>query len=309
MYVMNMGGITAMKARTLTRHIRESFKSLGRNNWMTVASISAVTVTLLLVGVFTVIMLNLNKVATDLENDVEIRVMIDIIPEEAEAKLAEDQLMDEIHSLPDVAEVTYSSKEAELDNLIKDFGDELSLFEQNNPLYNVLYVKAVDPLKTAEVAKQIDSFDNTKKVVYGEGKVEKLFNYLAIARNIGLVLILGLLFTAMFLISNTIRITIIARKDEIEIMKLVGATNSFVRIPFVLEGMWLGIVGSIIPIVTISIAYYKIYELVAPRLKGELFQILTVTPLLYQVNGLILAIGVFIGIWGSFMSVRKFLKV
>lgn len=309
MFVMNMGGITAMKARTLARHIRESFKSLGRNNWMTFASISAVTVTLLLVGVFTVIMLNLNKVATDLENDVEIRVMIDIIPEEAETKIAEDQLMDEIHSLPDVAEVTYSSKEDELNNLIKDFGDELSLFEQNNPLYNVLYVKAVDPLKTAEVAKQIDSFANTKKVVYGEGKVEKLFNYLAIARNIGLVLILGLLFTAMFLISNTIRITIIARKDEIEIMKLVGATNSFVRIPFVLEGMWLGIIGSIIPIVTISVAYYKIYELVAPRLKGELFQILNVTPLLYQVNGLILAIGVFIGIWGSFMSVRKFLKV
>ena len=298
-----------MKARTLARHIRESFKSLGRNNSMTLASISAVTVTLLLVGVFTVIMLNLNKVATDLENDVEIRVMIDILPEEAEAKLAEQQLIDEIHSLPDVAEVTYSSKEAELNNLIKDFGDELSLFEQNNPLYNVLYVKAVDPLKTAEVAKQIDSFDNTKKVVYGEGKVEKLFKYLSIARNIGLVLILGLLFTAMFLISNTIRITIIARKDEIEIMKLVGATNSFVRIPFVLEGMWLGIIGSIIPIVTISIAYYKIYELVAPKLKGELFQILTVTPLLYQVNLLILAIGVFIGIWGSFMSVRKFLKV
>lgn len=304
-----MGGTTAMKARTLARHIRESFKSLGRNNWMTVASISAVTVTLLLVGVFTVIMLNLNKVATDLENDVEIRVMIDIIPDEAETKLAEDQLMDEIHSLPDVAEVTYSSKEDELNNLIKDFGDELSLFEQNNPLYNVLYVKAVDPLKTAEVAKKIDSFANTKKVVYGEGKVEKLFNYLAIARNIGLVLIFGLLFTAMFLISNTIRITIIARKDEIEIMKLVGATNSFVRIPFVLEGMWLGIIGSIIPIVTISVVYYKIYELVAPRLKGELFQILNVTPLLYQVNGLILAIGVFIGIWGSFMSVRKFLKV
>lgn len=298
-----------MKARTLVRHFRESFKSLGRNSWMTIASVSAVTVTLLLVGVFAVIMMNLNKVATDLENDVEIRVMIDIIPDAAEAKLAEDQLIDEIHSLLDVDEVTYSSKGEELNKLIKDFGDELSLFEQNNPLYNVLYVKATDPLKTAEVAKQIDSFANTKEVVYGEGKVEKLFNFLEIARNVGLVLILGLLFTAMFLISNTIRITIIARKDEIEIMKLVGATNSFVRIPFVLEGMWLGIIGSIVPIVVVSVAYYKIHELLAPRLKGELFQLLNVTPLLYQVNGMILLIGVFIGVWGSFMSVRKFLKV
>lgn len=306
---MNTEVTTAMKGRTIARHFRESFKSLGRNSWMTVASVSAVTVTLLLVGVFSVIMLNLNKVATDLENDVEIRVMIDIIAEEGQTQIAEDKLIDEIQTLPDVSEVTYSSKEDELNKLIKDFGDELSLFEQNNPLYNVLYVKAVDPLKTAEVAKKIDRLENTREVVYGEGKIEKLFNFLEIARNVGLVLILGLLFTAMFLISNTIRITIIARKDEIEIMKLVGATNSFVRIPFLLEGMWLGLIGSLIPIIAVTVAYYKIYDLLAPRLKGELFQLLEVAPLMYQVNGLIMLIGIFIGVWGSFMSVRKFLKV
>lgn len=306
---MNTEVTTAMKGRTIARHFRGSFKSLGRNSWMTVASVSAVTVTLLLVGVFSVIMLNLNKVATDLENDVEIRVMIDIIAEEGQTQIAEDKLIDEIQTLPDVSEVTYSSKEDELNKLIKDFGDELSLFEQNNPLYNVLYVKAVDPLKTAEVAKKIDRLENTREVVYGEGKIEKLFNFLEIARNVGLVLILGLLFTAMFLISNTIRITIIARKDEIEIMKLVGATNSFVRIPFLLEGMWLGLIGSLIPIIAVTVAYYQIYDLLAPRLKGELFQLLEVAPLMYQVNGLIMLIGIFIGVWGSFMSVRKFLKV
>lgn len=306
---MSTGVTTAMKARTLVRHFRESFKSLGRNSWMTIASVSAVTVTLLLVGVFSVIMMNLNKLASDLENDVEIRVMIDIIPDEAQMDIVENQLIDKIQGMEDVEEVTYSSKKEELNKLIKDFGDELSLFEQNNPLYNVLYVKAVDPLKTAEVAKQIANLDHIQEVKYGEGKVEKLFNVLAIARNVGLALILGLLFTAMFLISNTIRITITARKDEIEIMKLVGATNSFVRIPFVLEGMWLGIIGSVIPITTVSFAYYKIHELLAPRLKGELIQILDTSPLLFQVNGLILLIGIFIGIWGSFMSVRKFLKI
>ncbi|WP_342559373.1 permease-like cell division protein FtsX [Metasolibacillus sp. FSL K6-0083] len=298
-----------MKGRTIRRHFRESFKSLGRNGWMTFASISAVTVTLLLVGVFAVIMMNLNKVATDLENDVEIRVYIDIIADPEEAKLAEDQLIDEIHNLPEVAEVVYSSKGQELDKLIKDFGDELSLYEQNNPLHNVLYVKAVDPHETANVAKAIDKFDNTYEVKYGEGKVENLFNFIKISRNVGLALILGLLFTAMFLISNTIRITIVARRDEIEIMKLVGATNSFVRIPFVLEGMWLGILGSIIPIIAVSAAYYNIYQILLPRLKGQMLQILPTTPLLYQVNGLILAIGILIGVWGSFMSVRKFLKV
>ncbi len=300
---------TAMKGRTIRRHFRESIKSLSRNGWMTFASISAVTVTLLLVGVFTVIMMNLNKVADDIENDVEIRVLIEIIEDPAEAKAAEEKLMNEIKSLPDVEEVVYSSKEQELNNLIEDFGDDLSLFEQSNPLRNVLYVKATDPQQTIAVAKKIEKLDNTYDVKYGEGKVEKLFTTLNTSRNVGLVLILGLLFTAIFLISNTIRITIIARKDEIEIMKLVGATNSFVRIPFVLEGMWLGILGAIIPMVVVSIVYYNVYNILQPRLHGQLLQMLDVTPLLYQVNALILLLGIFIGIWGSFMSVRRFLKI
>ena len=300
---------TAMKGRTLSRHLRESVKSLGRNSWMTFASISAVTVTLLLVGVFAVIMMNLNKVATDLENDVEIRVLIDIMEDDEQTAKAEAELIAQIENLPEVEEVVYSPKEQELNDLIKDFGDELSLFEQNNPLHNVLYVKATDPQQTANVAKQIEKLDHINDVLYGEGKVEKLFSFLNISRNIGLVLILGLLFTAMFLISNTIRITITARKDEIEIMKLVGATNSFVRVPFVLEGMWIGLLGSIIPITAVSVIYYNLYNTLSERIKGDLLELLEVTPLLYQVSALLVGIGLLIGIWGSFMSVRKFLKI
>ena len=306
---MNTEVTTAMKGRTLRRHLRESFKSLSRNSWMTFASISAVTVTLLLVGVFAVIMMNLNKVATDLENDVEIRVLIDIMNDEEQTAKAEAELIAQIENLPEVAEVVYSPKEQELDDLIKDFGDELSLFEQNNPLHNVIYVKATEPQQTANVAKQIEKLDHTYEVLYGEGKVEKLFGFLNISRNIGLALIFGLLFTAMFLISNTIRITIIARKDEIEIMKLVGATNSFVRVPFVLEGMWIGLLGSIIPMIAVSVIYYNLYHTLAPRIQGNLLELLPVTPLLYQVNAIIVGIGLLIGIWGSFMSVRKFLKI
>ncbi|WP_332650308.1 permease-like cell division protein FtsX [Lysinibacillus sp. 54212] len=298
-----------MKARTLSRHFRESFKSLGRNSWMTVASVSAVTVTLLLVGVFAIIMMNLNKVANDLENDVEIRVLIDIIQDEQELKSAEEKLIAEIKNMPDVSEVEYSTKEQELDKLVQNFGDELTLFEQNNPLHNVLYVKAVDPQQTAQVAAAIEKLDTTYQVLYGKGKVENLFGALNIGRNIGLVLIVGLLFTAMFLISNTIRITIIARRDEIEIMKLVGATNSFVRVPFVLEGMWIGVLGALVPITTVSIIYYNLHKNLAPRMQGELLQLLDVTPVLLQVNALLLLLGVVIGIWGSFMSVRKFLKI
>lgn len=293
-----------MKARTLGRHIRESLKSLGRNSWMTFASVSAVTVTLLLVGVFIVIMMNLNQLADNLENDVEIKV----IAEPAADAEAVKQLEKEIKGTSGVASVLYATRDEELDKMIKSFGDELNLYKQSNPLGDAFYVKATDPHKTAEIALKIDKYNNTYKVVYGEGKVEKLFNVLNISRNIGMALILALLFTAMFLISNTIRLTIVARGREIEIMKLVGATNSFVRIPFVLEGIWLGVLGSIIPMIVISVSYYELYEQWEPRLQNELFQLLNATPFIFQVNGLLLFMGVFIGVWGSFMSVRKFLR-
>ncbi len=294
-----------MKARTLGRHFRESFKSLGRNSWMTFASASAVTVTLLLVGVFVMIMMNLNKVADDLEKDVEMKVLVELTADDTMIS----QIEEDIKSISGVSTVVYSTKEAELEDLIKDFGENMGLSEQNNPLRAAFYVKAKDPLETKAVAQRVERVKNVYSVEYGETQIKKLFNFLDLARNIGLGLILALLFTAMFLISNTIRITIVARGREIEIMKLVGATNWFVRIPFVLEGMWIGILGAILPITLVTLLYYKLYNVVQPYLEGELFSLLSLTPFLYQVNGLILLMGVFIGVWGSFMSVRKFLRV
>lgn len=294
-----------MKARTLVRHFKESFKSIGRNSWMTFASVSAVTVTLLLVGVSVLIMMNLNKVADDLENDVEIKVFVSLDAEEETVQNLESQ----ISELPGVESTNFSTKEEELTDLVLDFGDELSLFEQNNPLFDVFYVKAVDPQQTEKVATDIAALENIENVEYGKDKIEKLFNFLNGGRYVGLILILALLFTAMFLISNTIRITIVARRREIEIMKLVGATNWFVRIPFILEGMWLGILGSLVPIGLVALLYKEITDFAQPRLTGELFQLLEFTPFIYQVSALILMMGVFIGIWGSFMSIRKFLRV
>ncbi|MEK4484839.1 permease-like cell division protein FtsX [Psychrobacillus sp. FSL H8-0484] len=295
-----------MKARTAGRHFRDSLKSISRNGWMTFASVSAVTVTLLLVGVFVMIMMNLNKVADDLERDVEVKVYVELTADEA----ARVKLEEEIKNISGVAEVVYSPKEDELSKLVVDFGEDLRLFEQQNPLHNVYYIKAVNPQETAKIAQKIDRLDNTFEVKYGEGKIEKLFSFLNTSRNVGLVLILALLFTAMFLISNTIRITIVARRRDIEIMKLVGATNWFIRIPFILEGMWLGILGAIIPITLVTVLYYNIHKMLAPKLEqGKLFELLEFSPFIYQVNALILLMGVLIGIWGSFMSVRKFLRV
>ena len=297
-----------MKARTLGRHARESFKSIGRNGWMTFASVGAVTVTLILVGVFFVIMMNLNKVAQTIEEDVEIRVHIDV------AATPQDQqiLKKQIEQLPEVKTVKFSSKKDELKNLITSLGNEgkaFKLFEQDNPLNDVFIVKTTNPTDTMKAAKKIEKMNYASKVKYGQGQVEKLFKFVKSARNVGVVLIIGLLFTAIFLISNTIKITIIARRREIKIMRLVGATNSFIRWPFFLEGLWLGILGSILPIILISIAYYNAYDYIAPKLVGNFIQILPVTPFMYQVSGLLILMGAAIGVWGSVMSVRKFLKI
>jgi cell division transport system permease protein len=294
-----------MKFRTFSRHLSGSFKSLGRNAWMTFASVSAVTVTLLLVGVFIVIMMNLNKIAENIEKDVEIKVIVDLAANDE----AITELEKEIKEIKGIQDLKFSSNEQELSKMIKGFGDELGLYKQDNPLRHAFYLKAVDPHQTAEIAKKIDEFEYTYEVIYGAGKVEKLFGFLDSGRNVGLGLIIALLFTAMFLISNTIRVTINARRNEIEIMKLVGATNNFVRIPFILEGIWLGILGALIPMILLTVAYFNLYDIIEPKIEGDLFKLLEVTPFIYQLNALILGLGIFIGIWGSFMSVRKFLRV
>ncbi|MEE1131965.1 MAG: permease-like cell division protein FtsX [Caryophanon sp.] len=294
-----------MKTSTLRRHVRESFRSLGRNGWMTFASISAVTVTLMLVGVFAILMANLSHIASNLEQDVEIKVLIELT---ADAE-AEQKLLNEIAHMPAIAEYEYSSKEQELNQLIEDFGDDWKLYEQSNPLHNVIYVRALNPEDIPKLAEEINYLSNTDDVVYGEEKVERLFKALSVARNVGLFLILGLLFTAVFLISNTIRITIIARGDEIEIMKLVGATNSFVRLPFLLEGMWLGMFGALIPMGLTAFLYKQLYDFVTPRVSGDLIELVKPGAITFEVAGLLLLLAVVIGVVGSFMSVRKFLRV
>ncbi len=305
---MKNGVNTDMKIRTLRRHIKESLRSVGRNGWMTFASISAVTVTLLLVGIFLVLMMNLNKVAGDIEKDVEIRVHIDLTATE------EDQqaLRNEISAIPEVESIEFSPKDRELNNLMESLGEDgkvFSMFEQDNPLNDVFIVKAKEPQDTMMIAEKIEKMAFAHKVKYGQGTVEKLFKFINVSRNVGIVLIAGLLFTAMFLISNTIKITIVARSREIEIMRLVGATNSFIRWPFFLEGLWLGILGSIVPIILISVIYKYVIDYADTKLAGHFIQLLDFSPFIYQVSGLLILMGALIGVWGSLMSVRKFLKV
>ncbi|MFC4404933.1 permease-like cell division protein FtsX [Gracilibacillus xinjiangensis] len=297
-----------MKFSTLKRHIKEGARNTWRNSWMTVASVGAVTTTLILVGVFLVVILNLNHIANELEKDVEIKALIELTAEQADI----DQLEADIKAIPEVGTVEYLTKEEELDNLIQSMGEQgqaWTLYEQDNPLNDAFVVQTIDPLDTEMVADQIAQLDNVNSVNFGQDYVDKLFTFNQYARNVGLVLIFALVFTAIFLISNTIKITILARKKEIGIMKLVGATNSFIRWPFFVEGMILGFLGSIIPILIILVGYYYLAQSGVTIQEFNFVQILPFSPFAFQISGIILGIGVCIGVWGSLMSVRKFLKV
>ncbi|WP_134683543.1 permease-like cell division protein FtsX [Brevibacillus migulae] len=297
-----------MKIRTLGRHAREGVKNLGRNGWMTFASISAVMITLLILGVFLILALNVNHVAKTIENQVEIRVFLDVLAD----KPAVDQVEAEIRKLPQVNTITFISKEEGLKQFKESLGEKAYLFEgleNENPLPDSFVVKTKLPQDTSTVAKQIEKIQYVSGVNYGAGTVEKLFTATATIRNVGIVFIVGLSFTAMFLIANTIKLTIVARRREIEIMKLVGATNWFIRWPFFVEGLLMGIIGALVPIILLGAGYFYLLDAMQTNITLALFKLLPLFPLVYQVALALLAIGAFIGIWGSLVSVRRFLRV
>ncbi|GIM45360.1 cell division protein FtsX [Collibacillus ludicampi] len=293
-----------MKISTFRRHLREGVRNLGRNGWMTFASVSAVTVTLLILGVFLVMALNLQSFVKDVENQVEMNVMI----KDGTQRSQIDTLEKQIQAMPGVKSVRFVSKEEGLTNLkqrLKEDGSALNGLEMQNPLPDKIVVQTVDPKQTPVLAEKIWTLPNVDKVDYAKQTVEKLFQVTKVVRNVGVAFIIGLMFTAMFLISNTIKITIFARRREIEIMKLVGATNWFIRWPFLVEGVLMGVIGAIIPIVLIAIGYY--YVVHAESL--YIFRLLSFHPLIFNVSAVMLMIGALIGMWGSVISMRRFLRV
>lgn len=291
--------------RILLRHLREGIRSLGRNGWMTIASISAVTVTLLLVGLFLIVGFNLQAASLNVEGQVVMNVFL--LPDATPADVP--SLQTQIQNMPDVKSVVFVSKEEglqQLRNKLQADQDLLAGLDSNNPLPNKYIVQAKDPAQTDAIAGRISTLAHVEKVVYQKDTVNRLLTWIAWARNFGIVLMLALIFTAMFLISNTIRITIFARRREIEIMKLVGATNNFIRWPFLVEGFLIGVLGASVPIALLSTGYAILVKNIAIL---PSFSLLTPVPLLSETGLFLLIVGSFIGMWGSVVSVRKFLRI
>lgn len=301
-----------MKLNTAARHFREGFRNVVRNGWMSFASASAIAISLFILGVFLLLTLNINYLTDQLESQVEIRVYLDVNQTAQQVT----QIQNEIGGLSHVSKVTFVSKEEGMASLRERLGEIVDGYEgDRNPLPDSFTVQVDDPRNVATVADTINELyagetpEPIQKVQYGKDTVEKLFKITDAIRTVGLILVAGLAFTAMFLISNTIKLTIVARQREIGIMKLVGATNSFIRWPFFIEGAFLGLVGAGIPVGLLLWGYSALLRVTQLEMGLMYIELIPVSELGYQISGLLLGIGMVIGVWGSILSVRKFLKV
>ncbi len=305
-----------MRISTIRRHFREGFRSIWRNGWMSFASISAIAISLFILGVFMVLAMNVNKLAEDIENEVEIRVYLDVSVDRSRVP----DIQNAIGKLEGVKRIEFVSKEDGLELLKERLGEEgRALLEgqegDNNPLPDGFTVEVQDPRTIDLVAQRILALNAGKdpapiwEINYGADTVRTMFQVTAIVRNVGLVLVAGLALMSMFLISNTIKITIVARRREISIMKLVGATNGFIRWPFFIEGALLGIIGSVIPALVIYFGYGQLVSTTEMELGLLQIALLPLSEVAFVTFVLLIGIGFVIGVWGSTLSVRKFLKV
>lgn len=295
-----------MKLRTSEYFIQETFRSLRRNNWMSFASIGTVAVSLFVLGVFLLLVLNMNRLASSLESQVQISVYLaDGLSERARKDIASD-----IEALQGIEEIRYVPKEEAKERLAKRLGDQKYLLDalgEKNPLPDSFEVvlKSPDLVETAAAA--ITRMDGVEQAKYGQDVIEHLFAITRLIRIFGLALMVLLAGATLFIISNTIRLTVFARRKEVAIMKYVGATDWFIRWPFLLEGVVLGFVGGVLAAIALQSFYAamasKIYETLA------FFPLLPQYPYMYYVSAAILLSGMGIGALGSTISLKRFLKV
>ncbi|HEM5274489.1 TPA: ABC transporter permease [Streptococcus suis] len=303
------------------RHFIESLKSLKRNGWMTIAAISSVAITLTLVGLFASVILNTAKLASDLEQNVRINVylranstdQVETIVNEAGETVANpdyQKVYNQITAIENVQSVTYSSKDEQLQKLTATLGDTWNLFQGDaNPLYDAYIIDTTDPNYVKSVAAEIAKIDGVTEVRDGEVETERIFKLADLVRTWGLAATGLLLFTAVFLISNTIRITIISRSREIQIMRLVGAKNSYIRGPFLWEGAWVGFLGAILPSVLVYSLYKMIYTSVNASLASQDLSLISMDVFVPGMIGALFVIGIIIGSLGSVISMNRYLKI
>ena len=295
--------------RMLGRSIRDAFKSVIRNFSLSLASISCITITLIIVAIAIMASFNVNNFTDLIEADLTIVAFV-------ENDATDDDLQvikKEIENMSNIQEIKFFSKE-EVGEQIKQESEVFEVVlnefkEGESPLKDTYQVKVKNIEEIKNTADKIKSIDKVAVVRYGEGMVEKLVSAFDSIKKVTYGIVIALVIVTIFLIVNTIKLTISARKREISIMRLVGASNFTIKTPFIVEGMILGALGSLIPVIFTTYGYFAFYRHFDGYLYSQLIQLIKPEPFIYTTSLIIIIIGILVGMIGSASAVKKYLKI
>ena len=284
----------------------ETFRSLFRNRFMAIASVLTVTLSMFILGVFLSAVLNINHMASYLENQVEMTVYL-------KDGLTTYQVMGigkYLKAQPGMKEIKFTNKDQAMKDFRERMGDQQGLLDaiNGNPLPASYQMSFQTPEQLKTAAEVVAKYQGVETVQYGKDIIEQLYKVAQVIRLSGIVLIIFLAGAELFIISNTIRLTVFARRREIQIMKYVGASNGFIRWPFLFEGMVIGFLGSGFA----SLILWEGYKTVVSEMAaaGLVFiPMIPLWPFMGYTTLIILAAGIVIGVMGSAISLRKYMKV
>ena len=293
--------------RFLKRGIRDSFKSVFRNFSLSMAAVACTTITLILVSVAMIVSYNVDSVTNKLEDELTIVVYL-------KKEVTDDQienLKTAFVQMKNVEEVEFKDNE-EWKLEMKEYSDTYSTaldYLDENPLLDSFVVKVKDVTHLKETTKEINEFEYVESANYGEGMAETIITAFRVIEQVTVIIVIALVFVTAFLISNTIKLTIFSRRSEIEIMRLVGSSNSTIKLPFIFEGFILGFIGSIIPILLSIYGYVLIYDHFGGYIISPIITLVKPFNFILIISLILLIIGCVIGMFGSYRAVRKYLKI
>mgnify|MGYP004625348477 FL=1 len=295
--------------RTFLRSLRDAFKSVIRNFSLSLASITCITITLIIIASALLLSENVKNFTNEIEKDVTIVAFLNSDVKETVRNEFEMSLKRNMN----VETFDYKSKAKVKEDMAKEnktFSSVLSEWDDaSNPLKDTYTIKVRDVKEIGKTAKEIEKTDGVSSVQYGEGLVEKLVGVFDAIEKITYSAAFALIVVTVFLIINTIKLTIFSRKREIGIMRLVGASNSRIKLPFVIEGIILGMIGSIIPILVVVFGYTAMYDYFNGILFSPVIKLVKPTPFVVDTSLIILVIGMVVGMIGSARAVRRYIKV
>ncbi len=296
--------------RSIKRYFRDAAKSVVRNFSLSLASISCITITLIVVALSIVLSYNVEEMTKHVSSNISIVVFLDGKSDENDLS----RIKSSIERLDNVEEITFKSKQ-EYAKEIKNMDDRFSLIvdswtDTTIPLLDSYEVKVKNIEKIKDTADKIKKMDKVSSVNFGEEYIESVITIFGVIEKVCIGGVVALVLVTAFLITNTIKLAIFSRKTEIEIMRLVGASNMAIKIPFLIEGSFIGLFGSIIPIIIMAYGYNTLYNYLGGQLfSSSLGKLVAPYPFILWTSLLLLLIGLLVGMFGSSRAVRKYLKI